>query len=737
MAKVLPRRRTRVGQVALRAGESGLFLVFCWGVCAAAGSAPIELGTRLELFVDDYLIESCAGAQLRLQSPRPREVAIVFDAPWEGNTSGYVTVFEDDGLFRMYYRASDSSPGSEGRDEQRVCYACSEDGVHWAKPDLGLFEFDGSKANNIVWEGVGTHNFVPFKDGNPACAPGERYKAVGSGSDHARLVPFRSEDGIHWSLMREEPIITEGAFDSQNLAFWDVYRGRYVEFHRGFRDGVRAIMTSTTVDFLSWPAPEWLDYGDCPKEHLYTNAITTYPRAPHILMGFPKRFLPSRDPKIHRYPGVSDGVFMTSRDGLHWRRWGEAFIRPGLQRSRWVNRNNMTAWGILQTKAEEPDLPDELSVFSSEGYYTGPCKLRRFTVRLDGFVSVHAPASGGEFTTKLLTFADDPAPRRPSPVTAGSAVMFEEERAIHGRQALSFKKPATIRLPGTQALGAAFTLAVHVRDVPAGHRRLFSAYDGGGVPTTQGELYFDFDSGGNLGGSGLAIRVGCDGELVGAPTEQVGAWSGDTEPHHIAMTWQDGVVTIYFDGREVATGGSSGRGALELLHGDLQFGEDYPPTSLTNEPFIGVADDILVLRRVLRPEEMARIAVQGAAGLTDEQAGELLYTLEGDGDNALTDTLVGHGSEDTVLPVPPGPGETELIINYSTSAAGSIRCELLGADGEAVAGHALDDCDAIFGDHIERAVTWRRSPELRPLVGTPVRLRFVMQDADLYSIRFR
>ena len=350
---------------------------------------------------------------------------------------------------------------------------------------------------------------------------------------------------------------------------------------------------------------------------------------------------------------------------------------------------------------------------------------------------MRAPAKGGELTTKLLTFADDPAPLPPPPAAAEPAVAFEQERAIHGARALAFRKPAIIRLPGTQALGPTFTLAVHVREAPSGHRRLFSAYDGGGVPTTKGELYLDFDSDGDLGDTGVAIRVGCDGEMVAAPAEQVADWSADPEPHHIAMTWDDGVVAIYFDGREVARGGSSGRGALELLHGDLQFGEDYPPAALTNEPFIGVADDILVLRRVLPQEEIARIAEQGAAGLADQQAGEALYTMEGDEGNTLTDSLAQHGSEDAVLPRPPGPGETELVINYSTSAAGSIRCEVLGADGEPVAGYALDDCDAIFGDHIERAVTWRRSPELRPLVGTPVRLRFVMQDADLYSIRFR
>ncbi|HOZ49485.1 MAG TPA: hypothetical protein PLO37_16125 [Candidatus Hydrogenedentes bacterium] len=465
---------------------------------AGAQDAPIAIGSRLEPMVDDYLIEAMAGVGLALHTPVAREVAITYDAPWEGNTSCYVTVFQDGDLYRMYFRGSDYNLETKQSSGQRTCYAESTDGIHWTKPELGLFEFEGSKANNIVWEGVGTHNFAPFKDLNPDCPPEARYKAVGSGEDHAKLVAFQSPDAIHWTVIREEPIITEGAFDSQNIAFWDAYRGRYVAFHRGFADGVRAIMTSFTNDFMNWPTPQWLDYGGTPPEHLYTNAITAYFRAPHIFLGFPKRFMPERDLKVHEHPGVSDGVFMTSRDGEHWRRWREAFIRPGLQQSRWVNRNNMTAWGVLQTHSAIPDAPDELSVYSTEGYYVGPCHLRRYTIRMDGFVSVHASAAGGEFTTKPLTFEDDPA-------------------------------------------------------------------------------------------------------------------------------------------------------------------------------------------------------VQGAGG----------------------------------------PAETELVINYSTSAAGSIRCEILDAAGAPLPGYALADCDEVYGDYLERAVTWQGRSGLKELVGVPVRLRFVMSDADLFAIRFR
>ncbi|MCC6695647.1 MAG: hypothetical protein IT365_08450, partial [Candidatus Hydrogenedentes bacterium] len=80
---------------------------------------------------------------------------------------------------------------------------------------------------------------------------------------------------------------------------------------------------------------------------------------------------------------------------------------------------------------------------------------------------------------------------------------------------------------------------------------------------------------------------------------------------------------------------------------------------------------------------------------------------------------------------------TELVINYSTSAAGSVWIELQYADGIPIEGFTRADCDEIIGDEIARVVTWKGSGDLSTLVGKPVRVRAVMKDADLYSIQFR
>jgi hypothetical protein len=79
----------------------------------------------------------------------------------------------------------------------------------------------------------------------------------------------------------------------------------------------------------------------------------------------------------------------------------------------------------------------------------------------------------------------------------------------------------------------------------------------------------------------------------------------------------------------------------------------------------------------------------------------------------------------------------ELEINYSTSAAGSIRVELQDAEWKPLPGYSAEECPEILGDEIERVVSWQRGSDLAALAGRPVRLRFVLKDADVYSFRFR
>jgi hypothetical protein len=408
-------------------GPAILLVVFSFIVSGATSPAgepgAIDIGDRRELFVDGFLLDRREGVELRLHSPTPREVVMVCDAPWEGSGCGYETVFRDGPIIRMYYIAADLTNADGTKMASRpifACYAESRDGIHWVKPELGLFEFAGSKKNNIVWSGPGLDNFTPMKDPNPDCRPGEQYKAVAYGP--GGLWAYKSSDGIHWSPLADKPVITKGAFDTQNNAFWDPLHKHYWCYVRDFHQGIRDIRVATSVDFRVWTEPELLRFPGVPDEALYTNQIRPYYRAEHLFVGFPTRYVerqwsPSMkalpDPehrqrrmKFHpRYgTAVTDGLFVTSRDGRTFDRWDEAFLRPGPERrNNWVYGDCYQGLGLLETPADDPTAPPELSLYVGEDHWKGPKRLRRYTLRIDGFVSLHA-GRPGEFVTKPLIF---------------------------------------------------------------------------------------------------------------------------------------------------------------------------------------------------------------------------------------------------------------------------------------------------------------------------------------------
>jgi hypothetical protein len=392
-----------------------IFIWLAFGLALTLRAQPQEnkgladIGSRVEMFVDDWLIDSKRNVCLQLQTPIRREVVLVTDKPWEGPRCAYFSVFQDGSRIRLYYRGA--NPGlPDWSDQMATCYAESGDGIHFDRPNLGLYEFQGSKQNNIVYRGVEAENFAAFADGNPGATPTEHYKALGG--RFPGLYALCSPDGIHWRKMQGEPIsvkvLVANAFDSQNVAFWDEVAKCYRGYFRYMTDaGVRAIQNCTSKDFLHWTDAVPNRYRGVggveldPVEHFYTSATVPCPGAPHIYLAFPKRFMPERQ-KFSDYPapGVSDAVFMSSRDGLTWdRTFSGAWLRPGPDPHNWTQRCNMTAWGIVQSD------PAEFSLYVSEHYMWPDNRLRRVTVRRHGFAFVHADAAGGEFTTRPVTFS--------------------------------------------------------------------------------------------------------------------------------------------------------------------------------------------------------------------------------------------------------------------------------------------------------------------------------------------
>ncbi len=380
---------------------------------AYAAADPIAIGSQRELFVDHHLIDTLEGSALRLHPPVPRETVLHFDAPWEGRFSAYATVLKDASRYRIYYRGMHAAR-ADGSEIEVTCVAESDDGIHFTKPELDLFEVMGETTNNVVLANAAplSHNFAPFIDRRPEVPADERYKAI-AGVGKSGLYPFASPDGLRWHKLSESPVITDGHFDSQNVAFWSETEGQYVCYFRVFLDGIRCIDGTTSPDFIHWSPRVEMGYNGAPREHLYTNQTAPYFRAPQIYVAIAARFMPGRRvvteadmaelPGHAKYSGdCSDAIFMTTRGGSDYdRSFMEAFIRPGLGLNNWTSRTNYPTYGVVQTG------PDEMSMYVQRNYGQDSHHLQRLTMRLDGFASVNAPYEGGSMTTKPLTFEGD------------------------------------------------------------------------------------------------------------------------------------------------------------------------------------------------------------------------------------------------------------------------------------------------------------------------------------------
>ena len=389
--------------------------IFMPAMCSFANeSEQIDITSRRELFVDHYLIDRLDGVRLILHYPHDEGPVLKFDEPWEGPFCGYCTVIKDGDKYRFYYRGLPEA-GRDGSDREVTCYAESMDGVHITKPRLNLFAVKGSKSNNVILADAApvNHNFSPFLDTRPGVPEDQRYKALG-GTEKSGLIAYLSADGIHWRKLQDEPVFTKGKFDSQNVAFWSDNEQCYLCYFRTWTgtgySGFRSVGRTTSTDFLNWTEPEQMSFGDTPIEHIYTNQTHPYFRAPHIYISIAARFLPGRqilsdeqakqlNVNPNYFKDCSDAVLMTSRcDNIYDRIFMEGFIRPGIGLQNWVSRSNYPALNVVQTGEAE------MSLYVQHDYAQPTAHLRRYSLRLDGFASIHAPYEGGSFTTKPFTF---------------------------------------------------------------------------------------------------------------------------------------------------------------------------------------------------------------------------------------------------------------------------------------------------------------------------------------------
>jgi len=394
-----------------------------------AADAPVQIGSRRELFADSFLIESFSGTHLQLQTPRDEGVAFKFDQPWEGLFSGYATLVTlEDGRLRAYYRGK-AVANKDGSEEELTCVAESADGRIWTKPELGIYEVMGIRKNNVVLmkAHTATHNFSPFRDQRPGVPESERFKAFGGTMEGGGLTAWKSPDGLRWEKIAPEPVITKAMvhykymFDSQNVPFWSAAEGKYVAYYRVFEGGIRRIVRSESSDFIKWSAPVLMEYRhpstQAPIEHLYTNQTHPYFRAPHLYVSIAARFMPGRrvltDEQAaaikvnpNYFKDTSDAIFMTTRpvegaahSGVYDRTFLEGFIRGGIGAQNWVSRTNYPALNVVPTG------PHEMSVFVNQDYAQPTAHMRRYSLRTDGFASLHCGYAGGHAITRPVVFA--------------------------------------------------------------------------------------------------------------------------------------------------------------------------------------------------------------------------------------------------------------------------------------------------------------------------------------------
>lgn len=408
---------------------------------------PLQIGKNREVFWDDYLVDTArTTAEFRQIPPVWKEVCFTFDQGPELNSISYPCIVHEPDGYRMYYLPWCPSTQRGG---QCMCVIESMDGLHWTRPALNIYDRPDMDVNNVVLEGLDDGIYV-FKDTNPHCPPQERYKALTPketiGDQIGGLWCYTSPDGYHFT--KSHVTTTIGAFDSLNVAFWE--NGKYYCYLRNYHNigpvwtdgiedfntrgamtqwsdlnaGIRDVRVMYSTDFRNWTVPQQIRFDDGKDYPLYTNNIVAYPRAPHIKIGFPVRYVErkvwtpnytqlasgARKKAITQQGGrhsvregmaVTDAIFICSRDGELFHRNNEAYFTPGYEHERnWIYGDGYSAYNLIDSGRDVyymyekayPHTPGE------------PKPLYRYEVRKDGFACRMATGEEKELVTKPFVF---------------------------------------------------------------------------------------------------------------------------------------------------------------------------------------------------------------------------------------------------------------------------------------------------------------------------------------------
>lgn len=342
------------------------------------------------------------------------------EAPWERHSGMTASVIydEEEGIFKAWYMAGFYAPGKN----HVQCLATSKDGIHWERPNLGLYEVLGSKENNIVippeyhdgqdhWESMLKDPMDPDSS--------RRYKALGWSSydwdgPMSGIYSATSPDGLNW-VHTPEPVFhfhprpgTDDlgpVGDAQSLMI-DTPKKRYVAFLRG---SITRLI-SFSEDFIKWTPPKTFLQVLNEEETLYNNTGFVYgEQYLGILTHFDRR----------AYEQTQTLQLLASRDGETWMRLPGESLVPTSDIGEWDR------FQILLTGAPPVRVGDKLYI-----YYRGTARrhakvvgefepriakdqdtrtmsIGLATLRLDGFASIDASFDGGNITTRPLILGGD------------------------------------------------------------------------------------------------------------------------------------------------------------------------------------------------------------------------------------------------------------------------------------------------------------------------------------------
>lgn len=261
-----------------------------------------DIGSQRQFFFDDQIVETMENTRRRLNPAvkEPSNPIIKRDKPWEGPDIRLRWIFFDQrlGKFRMryttriFYIDGRNDKGElivrgEGEDDPiLVCEAFSDDGIYWEKPNLGLYEYEGSTANNIVpEENQCAYVFQDLHDPDPK----RRYKGMtrkGSFNNIGMTYSYLySYNGYEWTEYENNPVIDigerKGRWGPTNFSGWDPIRETYAvhmenNLHMHSDHARRSIGRSESADMIHWSEPETLivaddlDYPDTEFYYLFT-----------------------------------------------------------------------------------------------------------------------------------------------------------------------------------------------------------------------------------------------------------------------------------------------------------------------------------------------------------------------------------------------------------------------------------------------------------------------------------